>query len=198
MSLNQVLINNTKPLDLVVNSVSVVIPSNPTQYSGVINVVNINNSSYGYSDARARFSKDPSDISIDTITYARLSVERKYMAHRNSPEQFDPVNYVHYKGSLIINMNAVNNKYVNVLLDVSSDNISDRNDTNGDTVICYSGYGQQISPQAVSSGNLQINTIQSVNINNGKLLLPFFNTTGQNILPSTTYQLDFDICIETL
>lgn len=198
MSLNQ-LLDPTKPLNIVCDRIEAKATdpmNNQSSFDGVLNVNNLNNSSYGYSNANDRFSINPTDTSIVGFTETRLLVERKYLAHRNAPEQFDPVNYIHYKGTIGFSTNPTPSQSVVINLRVSDDNVSDRNDTTGNTAISYAGQGQQILPAGTTK--LQLSTTTAIEVSGSFLKLTFFNPEGVNLLASSAYEVNFDICIEKL
>lgn len=188
MSLNQ-LLNPVKELVIKCETLKV---SEDVDISNTLNVNHLNTSSYGYNDANARFSANSSDASITGFTETRLLVERKFLGNKNEAVP-DPNDYIHYKGTIGVSANATPNQAFIIDLDVSSEGINDRNDTNGVSVICYSGRGQQILPGGTTK--LQLATTTAVEVVGGKLKLSFFNVEGTNILPSTSHELDFDICI---
>jgi hypothetical protein len=197
MSLNQ-LINPVKPLNIVCDRIEAkgTDPmNNQSSFDGVLNVNNLNNSSYGYSDASSRFTINPSDTSTTGFTESRLLVERKYMAHRNSPEQFDPVNYTHYKGTIGFSTNLTPSQSVVFNLKVSDDGVNDRNDPTGNTAISYSGIGQQIIS---GTTKLQLATTTAIEVSGTFLKLTFFNPELVNLPASSVFEVNFDICIENL
>jgi hypothetical protein len=184
MSLNQ-LINPVKPLNIVCDRIEAkgTDPmNNQSSFDGVLNVNNLNNSSYGYSDASSRFTINPSDTSTTGFTESRLLVERKYMAHRNSPEQFDPVNYTHYKGTIGFSTNLTPSQSVVFNLKVSDDGVNDRNDPTG-----ISG-----------TTKLQLATTTAIEVSGTFLKLTFFNPELVNLPASSVFEVNFDICIENL
>jgi len=198
MSLNQ-LINPVKALNIVCDRIEAKGSdpmNNQSAIDGVLNVNNLNNSSYGYSNANARYSINATDASIVGFTETRLLVERKYLAHRNAPEQFDPINYTHYKGTIGFSTKPAPTTSVVIDLDVSSDEVNDRTDATGLTAISYSGMGQQILPAGTSK--LQLATTTSVDVVGGKLKLTFYNVENIALTASSAYEVNFDICIENL